>query len=99
MALVEEKIAEIVDVLKSEISPQKIILFGSRAKDNKKFFSDIDICVEGAVKPAHRKLRIIREKIDRLAGIYSVDLIFWEDLQEAFQKMIKKTGKALYEKK
>ncbi|MEF3281055.1 MAG: nucleotidyltransferase domain-containing protein [Elusimicrobiota bacterium] len=99
MKSLEKKITEIVNLLKKEISPQKIILFGSRSKGNEKSFSDIDICVRTDTKPDHRKLRIISEKIDQLAGIYSVDLIFWEDLREDFQKMIEKTGKVLYEEK
>lgn len=94
----EEKISELKKFLIKTLNPNKIIIFGSRAKNENKKFSDIDICVVGANKPSHTSLRKIKEQIDEILGIYSYDLIFWEEIDEEFKKIINKTGKVIYDK-
>lgn len=94
----EEKIRVLIDYLVKEISPQKIILFGSRAKKINKPYSDIDLAIEGGKKLSFREIRKLKEEIDKIAGIYSVDLVFLEDCEENFKNLIYSTGKIIYEK-
>lgn len=94
---VSKKIEEAVKFLSVELSPEKIILFGSRAKNTDKSSSDIDLCVVG-LKPDYRSLRIIKEKLNDIFGIYSFDIIFYSDVESDFKKIIDETGKVIYEK-
>jgi len=94
-----EKLEKIVKVLSENLKPKKIILFGSRAKGNNYNGSDIDLCVVGAKELDKRNLRKLKEKIDDISGLYSVDLIFYEKIDEEFKKIILETGKVIYEKK
>lgn len=101
----EERLKEIIKRVVEEIDPNKIILFGSRAKGENKERSDYDICVlKGGVK--HR--RKIAQKIYRkLFGIgASVDVIV--ETPEKFDELknkwflvyskIAKFGRIVYEK-
>lgn len=49
-------------------------------------------------KPDHTSLRKIKEQIDEILGIYSYDLIFGEEINEGFKKIINNTGKVIYDK-
>ena len=89
------KLKNIIEELK-QYNPKKIILFGSRARGDYKKNSDIDIAVD--LNVSFREKRKLREKIDALAGLYSVDLIFLNDVDENFKNKLLKEGKKLYEK-
>jgi len=90
--------SELVGYLVERLRPRKIILFGSRARGSARQGSDIDLAVKGGNLPDFREERKLREELDRLAGIYSIDLVFLEKSDEAFRTMVEKTGKVLYEK-
>ena len=94
----KEIINNLVLLLKNELNPEKILLFGSRAKSNKTSNSDFDIAVTGN-RINFRDLRELEEKIDEIAGLYSADLIFLDLVDEKFKNIILKTGKILYERK
>ncbi|RTZ72028.1 MAG: nucleotidyltransferase domain-containing protein [Gammaproteobacteria bacterium] len=90
-------ISQLVAHLVERLQPQKIILFGSRARGSARPGSDIDLAVKGGNLPGFREERKLREELDRLAGMYSVDLVFLEQSDEAFRAMVEETGKILYE--
>lgn len=96
MAHPEQKIQLITEALK-KYHPQRIILFGSRAKGTHRAQSDIDIAVD--LKLSHREKRSINETLDQLAGLYSVDLIFLPEVKQSFRDKILQEGIVLYEKK
>lgn len=99
MKAVKEIIDNIVEFLKDpQFQVEKIILFGSRAKKEHKEFSDIDIAIVTKQKLDIRTKRKIKDKIEELSGIYSVDLIFLEQTSNEFKEIIKKTGITIYEK-
>jgi len=77
-------------------NPRKIILFGSRARGDYKEQSDIDIAID--IHVPFREKRKIREKVDDVSGLYSVDLIFLDDVDDDFKNRILKEGLILYEK-
>lgn len=93
---VERIIKNIVEIMK-EYNPDKIILFGSRARGDYKKNSDIDIAVD--LELPFRERRKLKERIDELSGIYSVDLVFLAKTNEDFKNHILEEGVILYEKK
>ena len=94
-----EKLKKIVMIINEKLNPEKIILFGSRAKGNNSDGSDIDLCIIGAREPDKRDFRKLKEKLDEISGLYSIDLIFYEKVDDEFKKIILDTGKVIYEKK
>ncbi len=96
MDRVELIISKIIEELK-KYNPNKIILFGSRAKGYAKRNSDIDIAVD--ILLPFRERRILKEKIEKISGPYLVDLIFLPNISKEFKNIIIKEGKVLYEKK
>ena len=91
-----EKLKKIVEELK-KYHPKKIVLFGSRARGDFRKNSDIDIAVD--LNLSFREKRKLKEKIDIIAGLYSIDLVFLNDLEEEFRKKVLSEGKVLYDKK
>ena len=90
------KLRDIINELKKH-NPKKIILFGSRARGDYRKNSDIDIAVD--LDLSFREKRKLKEKIDLISGLYSVDLIFLNEVEESFKNKILKEGKIIYAKK
>ncbi len=93
---IENIVKQIVDVLK-DCNANKIVLFGSRARGDCRINSDIDIAVD--LELSFRDERKLREKIEEISGLYSVDLIFFSKIDVNFKNQILKEGIVLYEKK
>ncbi|NPA11620.1 MAG: nucleotidyltransferase domain-containing protein [Epsilonproteobacteria bacterium] len=83
------KIKLIANELKKH-SPKKVLLFGSRARGDNLKNSDIDIAVD--LKLNFREKRKLKEIIDNIAGIYSVDLVFFDDMSDEFKEVVLKEG-------
>jgi len=60
----EKILTKIVELLKEELDPEKIILFGSRAKGKSAPYLDIDLAITGSTRPPLRSLRKLKEKIE-----------------------------------
>lgn len=93
---IKEKIERIKNLLISELEPRKIILFGSLAEGKFQGGFDIDLAFKTSKVLTHRDERKLREKIDEIAGIYYVDLVDLEKVDEAFSKHIIERGTVLY---
>jgi len=93
---IENIIKNIIELLK-EYNPNKIMLFGSRARGDYRINSDIDIAVD--LELPFRDERKLREKIEEVSRLYSVDLIFLPKIDVNFKNHILKEGVILYEKK
>lgn len=87
----------IVDVLKRELDPVRIILFGSRAKNDQRLSSDFDIAVD-CQRPIFSKELDIKNQIESLLGLYELDLIYLSAVDENFRNIILKTGTVIYER-
>ena len=94
----EKILAKLIKFLKEELDPEKIILFGSRAKGKSVPYSDIDLAIVGSTKPPLRNLRKLKEKIEIISWPFFVDLIFLEEIDEEFKELVMKTGRIVYEK-
>ena len=92
------RLEKVVDFLIKELSPERIILFGSLVKKEKKRGFDIDLAIDCKALTDFRYRRKLKEKVDELAGIYSVDLVFINELEEDFRQLILQTGRVIYEK-
>lgn len=100
-SILEEIIKRIVD----DVDPDKIILFGSRAKGESKGWSDYDICV---LKKGIENKRIVAQNIYRkLFGVgAAVDIIVetpekFDELEDKWflvYSEIAKSGSIIYEK-
>lgn len=88
---------DIVRIIKDHLDPQKIILFGSRAIGKEKEYSDFDIAIEG-VEMNIRTERLLKEDLDQKLGIYSIDLINLDKVDQEFKKLIVAKGKVIYER-
>ncbi|MFQ6083607.1 MAG: nucleotidyltransferase domain-containing protein [Candidatus Aminicenantia bacterium] len=93
----DEVLKRTIEVLKRYLDPDRIILFGSRAKQNFSKNSDFDLAVDKK-RVDIRLERKIREDIEKVSGLYGVDIIFLNSVDQIFKKMVLKTGKVIYER-
>lgn len=102
--LLEEELGRIVDILRREYDPEKIILFGSLAKGDIHEWSDIDLLI--VKKTRKRPLERIMEVSHLINPRAGIDLFVYTPdefntlLKERFSFLteIVKKGKVLYEK-
>jgi predicted nucleotidyltransferase len=90
----EEIIATILDFCK----PEKIVLFGSRAKGNFTKHSDIDLAIFLRKELSRRQKRLLKERLDIVAGIYSVDIVFSDEFEEKLKEEVNKTGVVVWKR-
>ncbi|HEY2384860.1 MAG TPA: nucleotidyltransferase domain-containing protein [Terriglobia bacterium] len=94
----EDEVLQIaVSILKHEIDPRRILLFGSRAEGTHRPGSDFDLAVD-APKPPDKAYRI-REAVNDSVGLYSVDIVYLPDVEPGLRNLILNTGKVVYERK
>lgn len=72
----------------------KVILFGSRAKGNYRYNSDIDLCIDCQKT---KKIEIF-DSIDEIVGIYSFDILYTDSLNAEVEEQINKYGVLIYNK-
>jgi predicted nucleotidyltransferase len=104
--ITSELIAYIVEKIVREVAPQRIIMFGSRARGEARDDSDLDLFV---IQDSQRPNRQVRRRIERLlwGREFSVDLIVRtpeevarnvEDHNPFYTRHILKEGRVLYER-
>ena len=93
----EEILSKIVSLLKEDLKPRRILLFGSRARGKYNPGSDFDIALDGK-KVDVREMRELKEKLEEITGLYKVDIIFLESVDKEFRDIILRRGKILYER-
>lgn len=91
---IEEKIyINLMSYFKSNKYIKKVILFGSRAKGNYNYNSDIDL---GILCDKKYKGTISAE-LDELVGIYSLDIVFLDAMNEDIKLQIDRDGIEIYD--
>ena len=99
------RLETIIERIVQEINPEKIILFGSRAKDNNYYESDYDLCV--LKQDVNNKRKLAQLLYRKLYGLgIAVDLIVqapdkFEELESnpyMIYNEIALSGKVIYEK-
>ena len=77
-----------------EINNKKMAIFGSRARENYKVYSDIDIAVLDKVTSSE-KYKIL-DDFDKIESEYKFDIVFIQNINnEEFLNNIKKEGKII----
>ena len=72
---------------------KKVVLFGSRAKENYSYNSDIDLGIL-----CDKKYKgTIAEELDELVGVYSLDIVFLDSINEEIKLQIEKYGIEIYD--
>ncbi|MEN8193671.1 MAG: nucleotidyltransferase domain-containing protein [Bacteroidota bacterium] len=88
---------KIIYLINALVSPKRILLFGSRGKGSSRDGSDFDIAIDSD-KIEKSVVRNLKENIEEIAGLYSVDIVFLNEVEDGFRKIILDTGKVIYEK-
>ena len=70
---------------------------GARAKEKAREGSDFDFAIDGTA-PDRSKTRQIKDMLDAIAGLYSIDIVFLPEIDAGFKAIILDTGKIVYEK-
>lgn len=70
----------------------RVILFGSRAKGNEIYNSDIDL----AILCDNKYKRTAIQEIDELIGVYSSDIVFIDKIDGDIKKQVEKYGIEIY---
>ena len=87
-----------LDLLIRELQPKRIYLFGSRAKGEARHGSDFDFAVD-CPSPERARVRMVRDILDAIAGLYSVDIVFLPEVNPRFKDLILGHAKLVYERK
>ncbi len=93
LGLPEETIQAIVKELKKREEVFRAVIFGSRARGDSKYNSDIDLAIycEGELPPG------LRLDLDEAAGIYKIDVIDMNGpLDDKLRRRIENQGVEIY---
>jgi len=85
----------VVALLREKADPERVILFGSLARDEFDHNSDLDLAVYGLSLSAYNKAYA---DIDGLCGKFSIDLIRAEDMSTGFRRIVEESGVILYDR-
>lgn len=88
----------IIKIIKRYLDPEKILLFGSRAKKDYKGNADFDIAIKEKEKVNTDIQRKIKEEIEKISGLYKVDIIFLNEVEKEFKEIVLKNGRVVYER-
>ncbi len=99
----KHKINQIIKIIKDNIKPEKIILFGSYANGNPNEHSDLDLLIiKDSDIPRYKRGREIRKYL-RGIGVPLDILIYtqkeidrWKNVEQAFITQTMKNGKVVY---
>lgn len=86
----------IVDTIIQHIKPKRIILFGSRARDEAQARSDYDIAIDDD-ELTLAKLARIRADMEIVPTLLAIDVVWMNRAAETLRQLILDEGKTLYE--
>ncbi len=94
----DEIVKDVADVLRKFLNPPRIIIFGSRAKGNNGGHSDFDFAVD-CPRPSISIERQMNEQVEKISGLYGVDIVYLGSVDKDFRQIILKTGRPIYERR
>lgn len=74
-----------------DLNEYKLFFFGSRVNGKGRERSDIDIGIEGKEKVPSKALGEIREEIEEMPVLYSIDVVDFKDVSEDFYEVAKQS--------
>lgn len=84
-------------MLTRRLAPSRIFLFGSRVDGGNGKHADFDFAVD-CTRPSVSDQRVINEEVEKIAGLYKVDVVFLKSIDKEFREIILNKGKLIYEK-
>jgi len=84
---------EIQDIIGKylDLKDYKLFFFGSRVNKKGTDRSDIDIGIEGTIKVPADVLLDIKQEIEEMPVLYSIDVVDFKDVSEDFYEVAKQT--------
>ena len=81
--------ALILDIVKKYLDTQEytLFMFGSRAKNSEKVFSDIDLGIWSAEELAKTQIRKIKEDLESSTLPFQVDFVDFKSTDDTFKKI------------
>jgi len=94
---VDEILAEVADIIARFLPDARILLFGSRARDDAEPTSDFDIAIDARSKIPLDVMARIKDEIEELHTLKSIDIVDLNRANPAFKTIIVKTGVILHD--
>ena len=94
----DEILAEVAGIVASYLPDAQIFLFGSRAKGDARETSDFDIAVDAGSKISLGVIARIKDEIDELRTLKSIDIIDLNRVNPKFKTIIRKSGVNIYDR-
>ena len=92
MVTIEKKHLEILkNILKKY--PYTFYAYGSRVTGKNRKYSDLDLCYKETIPT--KIILDIQEELEESDIPFRVDLVYWNDMPEGFQKLIEKDLKSV----
>ena len=91
----EEIVSQVVKKIRELLNPSRIFLFGSRVKNNAEKGSDFDFAVDGN-RPTIDLERKLLEEIEKISGLYKVDIVYLNEVDTVFKQIILTEGKVIF---
>ncbi len=95
--LLPDTVQSLLRYVVSKVSPNKVFLFGSRARGTQRENSDFDIAVVQKKCSEEDWTHVLVHLSTEPLTLHKVDLVEYETLAQDYKENIKKEGKALYE--
>ena len=94
---VDEILAEVADILARFLPDARIFLFGSRARGDAEQTADFDFAIDAGSKIPLDVIARIKDEIEELRTLKSVDIVDLNRVNHAFKTIILKTGVKIYD--
>lgn len=94
---IPKTVQTVIEALVAELVPQRVILFGSRARGDHRENSDFDIAIEGKTCTDEQWRMTLAKIADSPFTLFPLDVVEVETLSSEYRKNIEKEGVTLYE--
>jgi predicted nucleotidyltransferase len=94
----DEILADATNIIASHLPDARIFLFGSRAKGDARETSDFDIAVDAGSKISLGVIARIKDEIDELRTLKSIDIIDLNRVNPKFKTIIRESGVNIYDR-
>jgi uncharacterized protein len=92
-----ESIRQLIDYGIQTVAPDRVILFGSRARGDAREFSDYDLAFDFLPDRQLFWLRFVTSVDDLPVTLRPTDLVAWHEASPELQECIKREGIIVYE--
>lgn len=88
IALNEQQLKIVQNILRKHLPAEKVMVFGSRAKGTPKPFSDLDLCIMNKQPLPLQQLSLLKEDFSESDLPFRVDIVEWATITPEFKKII-----------